>query len=138
MMMNCKSAQALILVVAVSLVAGCGGASTPELGRVTGKVTLNGAPVVGVNVMASPKEGRTAFGTVGADGMYDLMYTQGVPGTRLGPNKISPLWPNGGSPPIPPEYTNLEFDVKPGRNTFNIEMKSDVNALPKKTKVPVD
>jgi len=122
MIVNSKSLTALILAVIACSAPGCGGADIPEVGYVTGKVTFDGEPVVGVSVMASPTNGRTAVGIVKEDGTYEIMYKNNVPGTCVGMNKISAVWPTGGSPAIPPEYTNLEFDVQPGKNTFDIEM----------------
>ena len=125
-MMNSKAASALILGLMTTLMSGCGGADIPELGDVSGKVTINGQPVVGIYVMATPKEGRPAYGTTGDDGSFRLMYVADVTGTRLGSTKISLTWPQGvAGPPVPAEYASMELDVLAGKNPLNIEMTSD-------------
>ena len=82
--------------VAVSL-SGCGGdvGDRPELGQVSGKVTLDDKPLVGALILFRPEEGRTATGTIGSDGSYTLEYLYKVPGCKVGPNIVSLTWPTG-------------------------------------------
>ncbi|MEJ7591261.1 MAG: hypothetical protein WKF77_06915 [Planctomycetaceae bacterium] len=120
--------------------AGCGGSSDqPELGDVSGIVTLDGDPVIGVNVVFKPDIGRAAAGNTNLEGRYTLEYLAGVEGCKLGPNTVSFDWPPG-TPlaiGIPAKYSGAEqfkFDVKPGSNDFDLKMESDGT----ETEVPME
>jgi hypothetical protein len=119
-----------------------GGCSAKEHGHVTGVVKINGEAVEGAEVSFAPKEGgRTAFAVTGADGSYELEYTAGVKGAKLGPNTITltsyvepelddddkvvePAKPER----FPPEYNakaSETRDVVPGDNVFDFDVKAD-------------
>jgi hypothetical protein len=72
------------------LVAGCGG-SGPDLGRVTGEVTLEGQPLQGAEVTFQPTAEGTApsAGTTDADGRYELMYTFDTKGAVPGEHVVT-------------------------------------------------
>ena len=116
---------------AFTLVSGCSGSSDqPEVGEVSGTVTLDGKPVAGVNVVFKPDLGRAAAGNTDAEGRYTLQYLEGVEGTKLGPNTVSFDWPPGATNAvgIPAKYNGdaaFKFDVKSGSNTFDLKMESD-------------
>ncbi len=109
--------------------AGCGGGDRPPLGCVTGTVTLDGEPLVGVIVTFKPEIGRPAVGTTDAVGKYRLEYTRGVQGTKVGENVVGFTWPIGvAGKPIPARYavkSDLTCAVKSGRNTFDFDLESD-------------
>lgn len=114
----------------VLMVSGCGGGDRPPLGKVTGKVTINGEPLTGVIVVFQPEEGRAAVAETGPDGSYEMSYLDGVKGAKLGPTNVSFAAPTGGSPshPIPPKYqgkTDLEVDVQSGNNTFDFDLETE-------------
>jgi len=122
-----------LLFVVSAMALGCLGCSSkgdrPELGRVQGTVTLDGKPLVGVTVGFFPQSGRPATATTDTAGKYDLIYTYGVNGAKLGPHTVSFTWPEGekGTAPIPPKYgekSQLKVEVKPGKNTFDFDLKS--------------
>jgi len=110
--------------------AGCGDASDqPELGEVSGLVTIDGKPLPGVMVIFRPETGRSAMATADAEGNYELQYLDGVPGCKLGPNKVTFAWPpdTPDAVPLPEKYSGkLGFDVevKPGSNTIHLVMES--------------
>lgn len=109
--------------------AGCIKSDIPELGSVKGKVTMNGKPVTGADLESLPVRGRPAYGVIQPDGSYEMMYKKNVHGSLLGVCKFSPIWPTGvRGPAFPPEYLNVEVEIKPGQNTYNLEMKSDSKA----------
>ena len=113
----------------VCLVLGCGVSDQPPLGRVTGKVTLDGQPLVGVIVNFQPETGRAATAETDASGNYDLIYIYGTNGTKVGKNTVSFRWPDGveGKQPLPKAYTgatNQVVDIKAGRNKLDWELKS--------------
>ncbi|MDX1928798.1 MAG: carboxypeptidase-like regulatory domain-containing protein [Pirellulaceae bacterium] len=129
---------------------GCGGPSDqPELGQVTGTVTLDGQPLVGVAVVFQPDNGRPARGMTDAQGKYELIYIRQTKGTKVGPNRVeiapseegeaeesetpdeeakSATKPSkSGKPKVPARYnvqSELKEDVKPGANTIDFKLVS--------------
>ncbi|MCH5372786.1 MAG: carboxypeptidase-like regulatory domain-containing protein [Planctomycetes bacterium] len=68
--------------------AGCG-PKGPELGTVTGQVTMDGQPLANVLVTFVPEQGgRAATGTTDADGRYQLMYIDRL-GALPGKHRVS-------------------------------------------------
>ena len=65
---------------------GCSGGNSLGTVKVSGTVTLDGAPVEGVNVAFAPtgSEGREGYGTTNAQGKFVLT----VPGTETGSGAI--------------------------------------------------
>ncbi|MGN6134638.1 MAG: Ig-like domain-containing protein [Aureliella sp.] len=130
--------------------AGCGGPSDqPELGQVTGTVTLDGKPLSGVAVVFQPVSGRPATGMTDAEGKYELTYIRETKGTKVGSNRVE-IAPSEdgeaeesadegeesaagapqakpGKPKVPARYnveSELKVDVKPGENTFDFKLES--------------
>ncbi len=141
----------LLVIAASTLVfslAGCGRGDQPDLGLVTGTVTMDDAPLKGVQVMFSPENGRPAIGMTDAEGKYTLKYIRDSMGCKVGPNKVeiglaegddvdatsdasedaAPKKPRKSSKPrIPARYnsnTELTADVKPGENVFDFKLES--------------
>lgn len=135
---------AAILLLALS---GCGGVSDqPELGLVTGTVMLDNQPLQGIAVTFLPDNGRPATGTTDKNGDYELIYIGDTPGCKVGHNRVEIGYAEGedegvemegddveqtpvkaGKKSIPARYnveTELEADVKPGKNVFNFDLKS--------------
>ncbi len=129
---------------------GCGGGGDqPELGQVTGTVTLDGKPLVGVAVVFQPENGRPARGMTDAEGKYELTYIRQTKGTKVGMNRVeiapsedgeveeseapeddskpAGKRPKSGKPAIPARYnvrSELKADVKGGKNTFDFKLES--------------
>jgi hypothetical protein len=126
----------------VSLVGCGGGADRPDLGYVTGTVTLDGEPLEGVQVLFQPEDGRPAGGLANEDGYYVIEYIKGEKGTKVGPNTVAFSWLPGDSraKPIPARYlgktSELKFDVQPGNNQFDLKLVSDPNNPAKAPKQP--
>ena len=142
----------MLIVVGVSMFfqPGCGGVSDqPELGQVTGTITLDGKPLSGVAVVFQPESGRPARGMTDAEGKYELTYIRQTKGTKVGPNRVeiapsedgeieesadsdeenksAPARSKSGKPAIPARYnvqSELKVDVKPGENTFDFKLES--------------
>ena len=144
----------MVIVVGVSLLfqPGCGGLSDqPELGQVTGTITLNGKPLSGIAVVFQPESGRPAKGMTDAQGKYELTYIRHTKGTKIGPNRVeiapseegdeaaeelansdeesksTTKRPSSGKPTIPIRYnvrSELTADVKAGENTFDFKLES--------------
>lgn len=93
---------------------------------------MDGEPLVNVIVSFMPEKGRAASGTTDKDGRYQLQYTYQVYGCKVGPNNVGFYAPTSGAPshPIPSKYEQSEFhvEVKPGKNTFDFDLKSDAES----------
>ena len=119
-----------LLVVFSVAVSGCSGSTDqPEVGEVTGVVTLDGKPVPGLNILFQPEAGRAAVGMTNEQGEYELQYLDGVSGCKIGPNTVGFDWPpeSPNAVAIPAKHTGpnaFKFDVKPGDNVFDITMTS--------------
>ncbi len=114
---------------------GCGRGDLPELGYVSGTVTMDGKPLAGAIVeFHSEAGGRPGVGVTDAEGKYELQYTGGVEGSKVGPATISITteWPEGEPPEgesetIPQKYnskTILKETVEAGNNTFDFNLES--------------
>ncbi len=128
---------------------GCGGAGDqPELGEVTGVITLDGKPLSGVAVVFQPESGRPARGMTDAEGKYELTYIRDTKGAKIGPNRVEiepseegeegeqtetsdevvtqlPRQARSEKPKIPARYnvhSELNADVKAGTNKFDFNL----------------
>lgn len=123
-------------VFAIGLLAlGCGRSDLPQLGDVEGVVKIDGVPFENAMVQFhNEKGGRPGSGVTDKDGKYKLQYNEEYSGTKVGPSRveITTIWPEGEPPPgkkdpILPKYnakSELKEEVKPGKNTFNFDLKS--------------
>jgi hypothetical protein len=130
------------LVLGAFLLSGCGGPEHPDVGRVSGVVTLDGQPLAEATVMFQPTQGRASIATTDSAGKYSLTYLDGVPGALLGAHKViirTEIPGEDGQPPIakeklPKKYheqTELTAEVKPGSNTFDFELKGQAGGAKK-------
>ncbi len=112
----------------------CGSSDQPELGTVTGKVTMDGKPLAKFWVGFAPPEGRSSMDMTDEEGRYELLYLHDTPGAKVGPHKVAITTPEedefGGEVKnwrelIPARYnrqTELTAEVKSGRNEFNFDL----------------
>lgn len=119
----------MIGIILLGFVIGCSQSDRPPLGRVSGKVTMDGAPIEGLIVNFRPDEGRTATSETNAQGKYDLIYTYQVKGAKVGPSTVSFVWPTGaeGKKGIPAQFSEkseIKFEVKSGSNIFDYNIRS--------------
>ena len=116
---------------------GCGGGGEdiPELGTVSGAVTLDGKPLPGVMVVFQPQgaeAGRASMGKTDEQGRYVLTYNTELDGAAVGNHKVRVTTPTehptpGFVDPIPAKYntnTQLTKEVKPGEQTIDLTLKS--------------
>ncbi|MFN9718304.1 MAG: carboxypeptidase-like regulatory domain-containing protein [Planctomycetota bacterium] len=107
---------------------GCGRGDMPELGDVHGKVTLDGKPVAGINILFTPETGRPAGGQTDEEGNYELNYLDGYSGCKIGPAQVTFEWSPGveASAPVPARYMKEGYsvEVKAGSNEMNFPMES--------------
>lgn len=73
----------IFAIIAPFFLAGCTKTEPLNTVKVTGTVTVDGAPMGGVNVIFNPvsKDGTAAGGVTGADGVYTLTSGANTPGT---------------------------------------------------------
>lgn len=125
-----STARALLCVSSLGLVliaSGCSESDRPELGSVTGNVTMGDKPLSGVIVVFKPEVGRAATATTDEAGDYELTYSYGVEGSKVGPSTISFEWPLGeAGAPIPSKYapgrSSLTKEVQAGDNVFDFDL----------------
>lgn len=129
---------------------GCNPVDQPDLGQVTGTITLDGKPLAGVAVVFQPDDGRPARGTTNSEGQYELTYIRDTKGAKVGPNRVeiapseegeeeadveygddevqsAPNRSASKKPAVPARYntkSELKVDVKPGENTFDFQLES--------------
>ncbi|QDU40708.1 hypothetical protein Mal4_50660 [Maioricimonas rarisocia] len=69
---------------------GCSRSDLPELGEVSGHVTLDGEPLSNAIVNFTPVgEGRPSTAQTDADGYYSLQYLAGVNGALIGEHVVT-------------------------------------------------
>ena len=81
-----RKAMLLTVSLALTFTLGCGGdaGDMPQVGTVTGTVTLDGQPVSEANIVFNPVSGgRSATAVSDSSGKYTLQYLGGVPGACL-------------------------------------------------------
>jgi hypothetical protein len=121
------------------LAAGCNSEKLPNLGTVTGTITMDGKPLSGANVAFDPVAGGAppSVGKADADGKYELYYSRGHKGAPIGEhtvriNTYAERDGDDGRPQIqketiPARYnvkTELKVSVKRGANTLDLALKS--------------
>ncbi|QDU52918.1 carboxypeptidase-like regulatory domain-containing protein [Gimesia panareensis] len=120
------------------LTVGCGGSAgsdQPDLGSVTGVVTMDGEPLSNVSVTFTPTEGRPSNGVTDETGKYVLGYLRDTQGAVIGTHQVSITTPQDAptppgqkyKDPIPAKYnteTTLTEEVKAGDNTIDFKLES--------------
>ncbi len=121
------------------LVAGCGRAPD-NVGRVSGKVTLDGQPLPNATVVFSPKTaGSQSLAVTDTNGEYSLLYSSQVRGAEPGEHRVAVSTftegdPDGDSPVakvaerVPFKYnlrSELTANVDRGDNVVNFELNSN-------------
>jgi len=123
--------QFSFLMLMTLILAGCSSAGDrPEVGKVAGRITINGEALSGVIVSFMPEVGRAATGMTDEDGRYKLTYLEGVEGCKLGPNTVAVMASTGGksSHSIPTKYQQnspLNVVVLEGENTFDFDLEME-------------
>jgi hypothetical protein len=131
--MHCCARYFVLPAVALGLlVAGCD--SGPEMGQVSGTVTLDGQPVRGLEVSFEPVDpslGTTAIGYTQEDGSYALHYPGEREGAPVGEYivRISGGDDDDGPPiSIPSRYnrdTELRETIEAGDNPIDFPLESE-------------
>lgn len=129
-------------IVCLAVLAGCGGGTDlPDIGDVSGKVTLDGKPLDGARIEFVPAKGRPSYGLSDDEGNYTLRYSASVNGAMLGKHKVAirserePVLGEGDTPSVearkellPAKYheqSELTADVVAGSNTIDFQLTSE-------------
>lgn len=109
------------------MLAGC--SDPASVATVSGTVTYDGKPVTSVDVQFVPQDKKSplASGPVDEKGRYTLGRAMGKRGCAAGTYSVRLFEQDPGALPfrIPADMSTkstLTFDVKPGANTFDIEI----------------
>lgn len=151
---NCNLISYLALGFLFLCQVGCGPqGDQPELGEVTGTITLDGTPLAGVAVVFQPDNGRPSRGMTDAEGKYELTYIRQTKGAKVGPHRVevapseegeseeseeetesgdeegqnAASKPKSGKRAVPARYntkSELKVEVKSGKNTFDFALES--------------
>lgn len=126
----------LLLAITVMTAIGCGG-STPDVGLVTGTVTLDGQPLENAEVVFAPATGRPSTGLTDSGGRYELTYIRDVKGAVPGTHAVRITTRPESRPDdyqgpafretISAKYntdTVLKAEVEAGANTYNFDLES--------------
>jgi hypothetical protein len=120
----------------VALVASGGSGCRPgdqSVSPVTGRVTLDGIPLSGAQVMFLPTIGRPSKGETNADGVYELVYTYKQNGAKHGMHTVRVTTAHTrqdgtiGPERVPKMYneeSQLQQEVRRGRNTIDLPLVS--------------
>ena len=110
---------------------GCSRGNQLELGRVHGRVTLDGKPLAGVVVSFQPIQGgRQSSGETDDLGAYELIYLRDIQGAKVGKHRVAVGSSDLVTPPkkrLPARYnakTTLEAEVRPGDNEIDFPLTS--------------
>ena len=138
MQLTAKQICLVLMAAWMSTIIGCNSQPNdrPELGVVSGVVTLDGKPLPGMMVTFTPDKGRSSFGMTNENGRYELQYLRDTKGAKIGKHKVSVTTPEGddSDPEVPRvketvpekynEKTELSAVVEPGENTFDFQLTS--------------
>jgi hypothetical protein len=117
-----------VCLIGVALISGCGTSGGPELGTVTGHVTLDGEPLQNARVVFWLGKGRPSEAITDSQGYYDLRYTTSRKGALIGAHTVHISTAIVSSDEkvaaerVPPQFntkSNIVKDVKSGRNEFD-------------------
>lgn len=120
-------------ILSILVLSGCGsssGETLPELGLVTGKITLDGQPLPEAMVTFQPSSGGAmSSGATDESGIYEIFFNTETPGAVIGTHKISISKPDGEAGPdlVPMKYnfqTTLTADVAAGENVHDFKLTS--------------
>jgi hypothetical protein len=125
---------ALLLLATAAL--GCSQSGGPQLGKVTGTVTLDGAPVEGAGLEFIGEVGAVGYGRTDSSGNYYVSFGNSRTGAPVGKNLVRITAGDnvtvGGKKfqskeVFPKRYnanSDLYVDVKSGSNTFDFKCES--------------
>ncbi len=132
--MNPPAFDSIKLWLALFLLLPCIGCAPGDIGLVEGTVTADGQPVPNAMVTFFPRpDGRASAGLTDEDGRYELTYTRGQMGAKVGEHKVTITTAVDGGDygdtiakeTLPAKYnlaSELMEEVKPGSNTIDFDL----------------
>jgi len=126
--MNSGNFAASLCALTLLICVGCGGngeSDQPDLGVVTGTVSMDGTPLGNVTVTFTSEGGQASFAKTDGEGKYELIYRGSDKGAEVGTHTVTIETPLEAPPapgykdPIPAMYntkTTLSAVVKKGEN----------------------
>lgn len=124
------------LILSLLILPGCGGDGGPEMGTVTGTVTLDGEPLPNVQVLFNPGTARPSEAITDESGRYELHYTHESDGAVVGTHQVfissRHELDDEGNPvsqdeAVPAKYnteSTLSEEVTSGHNEINFDLES--------------
>lgn len=127
-----KFTRLTVLIAVTSLLLGCKG---DGLASVTGKITVDGKAIEGLEIIFEPQfaGGAPSIGFTDASGNYEAMFTANKKGVAVGKHivRISGTQYGEGTTTqlaaIPPQYgpeSTQEVEIVSGKNTVDLDVKS--------------
>jgi hypothetical protein len=123
-------ALSFVLAGCASLI-GCGSSTGPELGYVTGRISMDGKPVSQARIVFWLGHSRPSEGLSDDNGRYELRYTVNRDGALIGEHQVristAISRPDDTPAPerIPADYNVKSIivrEVKPGKNVFDFDI----------------
>lgn len=138
-MQRMRSGRVWMITVSFSLaglLAGCSGPpdDQPDLGSVSGTVTLDGEPLAEATISFQPQgSGRPSYAVTDSEGYYEMQYTGDAGGAKIGKHLVSISTYQEGDPGAPdPEGQETRPERVPARYNINAadneEMTVEVTA----------
>lgn len=111
------------------LAGGCSRSDLPSLAPVSGTVTLDGKPLKQALVTFRPAKNRASRGRTDGEGHYELLYSPGNRGAKIGNHTViisvrTELDPVERIPAKYNSQTTLTREVKKGKNVLVFDLKS--------------
>ena len=126
-----KFLKQLVFCTLAIVVFGCSNGDRPDLGQVTGVVTIDGQPVSGLRIIFSRPGFRSSSAYTKQQGEFELKYLRDVMGAPIGSHivRIDYMIQEGANKPkrLPEKYnrkSELTAEVKPGTNKINFDLLS--------------
>lgn len=124
-----------LLWIALCAVVGCSrrAEDLPELGLVSGTVTMDGKLLAGAQVVFEPESGAPSVGQTDEAGRYELAYNEQLQGAVVGRHTVriskygEPGSPNDTENQIPEKFgrdSDSTAEVVAGGNTCNFDLES--------------
>ncbi len=117
-------------ILAISLmVTGCSDSGDrPDIGEVTGVVTLDGQPLPNASIAFVQTGFRPSVGETDSEGRYELLYIRDIKGAAVGTHLVKIKLFGRRGKPLPRRYnvkSELTRDVAPGQNEINFDLTSN-------------
>ena len=115
----------------LGLALGCGRGDLPDMGYVTGNVTMDGNPLPHAVVVFQPEHARPSYGRTDENGDYELYYSDAkgaVIGTHAVKIRCSEGLPEADSEVEDEEYGAAGVEIVPAKYNHFTELTADVKA----------